>query len=320
MAVLVTGGAGFIGSHLVDRLIEQGREVIVLDSFDDYYDPGLKRRNVEPHLGCDSFKLVEGNILDRNLFKELSRKENVEKVVHLAARAGVRASIEDPYLYEQVNIGGTLNLLQFSVENHVEQFIFGSSSSVYGLGAEVPFKEDGVSGTPISPYAASKQSAEHFCHTWSHLYQLPVTVLRFFTVYGPRQRPEMAIHKFTRLIDRGEEIPVFGDGCSKRDYTYISDIIEGILSAMENSFPYEVFNLGESRTIELTELIRLIEKNLGRRAKIKRLSDQPGDVPITYADITRAEKLLGYQPGVGIEEGMASFVEWFRGEFGQCKP
>jgi UDP-glucuronate 4-epimerase len=313
MAILITGGAGFIGSHLVDRLIELGREVIVLDNFDDYYDPGLKRKNVESHLGCDNFKLVEGNILDRALLEKLSREGNISKVVHLAARAGVRASIEDPYLYEQVNVGGTLNLLQFSVENHIEQFVFGSSSSVYGLGAEVPFKEDRTSGTPISPYAVSKQSAEHFCHTWSRLYQLPVTVLRFFTVYGPRQRPEMAIHKFTRLIDRGVEIPVFGDGCSRRDYTYISDIIEGILSAMEKSFPYEVFNLGESRTIELTELIRLIEKNLGKRAKIKRLSDQLGDVPITYADITRAERLIGYQPKVDIEEGIEKFVEWFRG-------
>ncbi len=312
MAFLITGGAGFIGSHLVDKLVGQGREVIVLDSFNDYYDSGLKRKNVEPYRQCRNFKLVEGNILDDVLLNELFSKNKIEKVVHLAACVGVRASIKEPLLYEKVNVGGTIRLLQLSVENNVEQFIFGSSSSVYGIGAQVPFREDGLSGVPASPYASSKHSAEHFCHTYSHLYRAGMVVLRFFTVYGPRQRPEMAIHKFTRMIDMGDEIPVFGDGSSKRDYTYVSDIVEGIISVIEKSFDYKLFNLGDSRTVELIELIRMIEKNLGKKAKIKKLPDQPGDVPITYADITRAGELLGYRPEVSIEEGIKKFIDWFR--------
>lgn len=312
MAFLITGGAGFIGSHLVDKLIEQGREIIVLDNFSDYYEPGLKRKNIEQCMKCGSFKLVEGNILDDGLLKELFSREKIEKVVHLAACVGVRASIKEPLLYEEINVRGTLKLLQLSVENNVEQFIFASSSSVYGIGAQVPFRENCLSGIPASPYASSKHSAEHFCHTYSHLYKMGMVVLRFFTVYGPRQRPEMAIRKFTGMIDRGEKIPVFGSGFSKRDYTYVSDIIEGMISVMEKSFDYEIFNLGDSRTVELMELIRLIEKNLGKKAKIEKLPDQPGDVPITYADITKAEKLLGYKPEVSIEEGIKKFVDWFR--------
>ena len=312
MAFLITGGAGFIGSHLVDKLVGQGREVIVLDSFNDYYNSGLKRKNVEPYRQCRNFKLVEGNILDDVLLNELFSKSKIEKVVHLAACVGVRASIKEPLVYEKVNVRGTVKLLQLSVENNVEQFIFGSSSSVYGIGTQVPFREDGLSGVPASPYASSKYSAEHFCHTYSHLYRVGMVVLRFFTVYGPRQRPEMAIHKFTRMIDRGDEIPVFGDGSSKRDYTYVSDIVEGIISVMGKDFDYKVFNLGDSRTVELMELIRLIEKNLGRKAKTKRLPDQPGDVPITCADITRAGELLGYRPEVSIEEGIKRFIDWFK--------
>ena len=312
MAILVTGGAGFIGSHLAERLIKEGREVCVIDNFNDYYDPELKRKNVANLLTKKNFELIDGDILDKPLLEKLFRERNIKKVVHLAARAGVRASIKEPLLYEQVNIGGTLNLLQLSVENRVGQFIFGSSSSVYGVGADVPFREDRHPGVPVSPYAASKQSAEHFCHTYSHLYKLPVTVLRFFTVYGARQRPEMAIHKFIRLIDNGEEIPVFGDGHSRRDYTYFSDIVDGMISTMEKRDSYEMFNLGDSQTVELIELIALIEENLGKKAKIRRLPDQPGDVPITYANISKAQKLLGYQPKVNIEEGIARFVDWFR--------
>lgn len=311
MVILVTGGAGFIGSHLVEKLTKEGREVCVIDNFNNYYDPELKRKNVAHLLAEKNFELIEGDILDKDLLEKLFRERNIEKVVHLAARAGVRASIKEPLLYEQVNIGGTLNLLQLSVENRVEQFIFGSSSSVYGVGADVPFREDRRPGMPVSPYAASKQSAEHFCHTYSHLYKLPVTVLRFFTVYGARQRPEMAIHKFTRRINKDEEISVFGDGHSRRDYTYFSDIVDGIISTMEKSCSYEIFNLGDSRTVELIELIALIEKNLGKKARIKRLPDQPGDVPITHADIGKARKLLGYQPKVSIEEGVERFVNWF---------
>ncbi len=315
-SILVTGGAGFIGSHLGDRLIEQKKEVIVLDDFNDYYDPRLKRKNVEPHLKNSNFKLVEGDIRDKTLLEKLFQGDNIEKVVHLAARAGVRTSIKEPFLYEEVNVKGTLNLLQLSVENNVKQFIFGSSSSVYGVGSRIPFMEDQRLGIPVSPYAASKRAAEHFCHVYSHLYRLPVVILRFFTVYGRRQRPEMAIHKFTRLISEGREIPVFGDGTSKRDYTYFSDIVEGMLLAMEKSFDYEVFNLGNSHSVELMQLISLIEKSLGKPARMKKLSDQPGDVPVTCASINKAQKLLGYRPKVSIEEGIAEFVDWFRKEFG----
>ena len=316
MAILLTGGAGFIGSHLADRLIEQGREVTVLDDFNDYYHPELKRKNVEPHLRKDNYKLVEGDIRDRSLLEKVFEESSIEKVVHLAARAGVRASINEPFLYEEVNVKGTLNLLQLSVENNVKQFIFGSSSSVYGLGSSIPFMEDRPLGTPICPYAASKRAAEDFCHTYAHLYKFPVIVLRFFTVYGARQRPEMAIHKFTRLISEGKEIPIFGDGTSRRDYTYFSDIVEGMLLAMEKRFDYEEINLGSSQPIELMKLISLLEKGLGKTAKIKRLPDQEGDMPVTYASTDKAQKLLGYRPGVNIEEGIEKFVYWFQKESG----
>jgi len=311
MNVLVTGGAGFIGSTLADRLVARGDSVVCLDSFDDFYDPSLKRRNIRDVSGHPRFVLVEGDIRDTDLMKDLARKYRVDAVVHSAARAGVRPSIRNPLLYEDVNIKGTMNILEFVRSVEPRNMVFLSSSSVYGVNEKVPFSEDDPVDHPISPYAATKKACELLCHTYHHLYGLNITCIRPFTVYGPRQRPEMAIHKFTRMIDRGEPIPMYGDGSSKRDYTYIDDLADGILLALDRPLGYAVINLGEESVITLRDLIALIEKNLGRDAVIRNMPDQPGDVPVTFADITRARELLGYDPKVKIEEGISRFVEWY---------
>jgi len=316
MRILVTGGAGFIGSHLVDKLLAMNQKVICIDNFDPFYDPEIKKKNIEHNLENKNFVLEKEDIRNEKKLEEIFKMYDIDKIIHLAARAGVRPSIRDPLLYENVNIKGTLNLLELCKKYQIKNFIFGSSSSVYGINSKVPFSEDDPISFPISPYATSKRSCELFCFTYSHLYNIPVTCLRFFTVYGPRQRPEMAIHKFTRLISQGKTIEMYGDGTSKRDYTYIDDIINGIISALNKKFDFEVINLGNSEIVELRYLISLIEKNLGKKAKIKQLSEQPGDVPITYADITKAKKLLNYEPKVKIEEGIEKFVEWYRG---MCK-
>jgi UDP-glucuronate 4-epimerase len=313
--VLVTGGAGFIGSPLCQRLLQEGHEVVCLDNFDAYYDPAIKRRNLEEiraSEGANGFQLVEGDIRNKELLDDLFRKSSFGLIIHLAARAGVRPSIEQPLLYEEVNVAGTLNLLEACREFEVRNFIFGSSSSVYGKNRKVPFAEDDPLEAMISPYAVTKRAGELFCYTYHHLYGLNISCLRFFTVYGPRQRPEMAIHKFARLIRDGERIPLFGDGTSRRDYTYIDDIIAGIMGAIQNLRGYDIFNLGESQTIPLRELISLIEQALGKKAEVEELPEQPGDVPITYAEISKARRLLGYDPRVGIEEGVGRFVQWFR--------
>lgn len=312
MAILVTGGAGFIGSHLVEKLLALDIQIICLDNFNDFYDPNIKRNNIQPFIGNPNFYLVEGDIRDRNILEDIFKKEAIDTVIHLAAMPGVRPSIKNPKIYQDVNVTGTINLLEASVKAKTEKFIYGSSSSVYGLATKLPFSENDDSGKPISPYAASKRSAELFCYIYSHLYGLSVCCLRFFTVYGPRQRPEMAIHKFTKCISQGLEIPVYGDGTSKRDYTYISDIIDGIVSVLDKKFDFEIFNLGDSECIELRHIISLIEKYVGKKAMVKRLPDQPGDVPVTYADITKSAELLGYKPRVKIEEGIEKFVSWFK--------
>ena len=321
--ILITGGAGFIGSHLVERLLGlpaateaaqagEGQRVICLDNFDPFYAREIKQANLQKALKDQNFVLIEGDIRDAACLKKLFFEHRIEKVVHLAARAGVRASIANPQLYEEVNIKGTLNLLEVCNHFPVQQFIFGSSSSVYGINSKVPFSEDDKIEMPISPYAASKRAGELFCYTYHHLYGIPMTCLRFFTVIGSRQRPEMAIHKFTRLIDEGKELQMFGDGTSKRDYTYISDIIDGIMAALEKPFEFEIINLGDSRTVELRYLISLIEQNLDKKANITKLPPQPGDVPITFADISKARALLGYTPKVDIETGIRRFVEWYK--------
>ncbi len=314
--ILVTGGAGFIGSHLVDGLLaENVWRVTVVDDFNDFYAPEVKRENVRAHLRDESYRLVEADIRDREALARVFAEGKFEAVVHLAARAGVRPSLSEPQLYAETNINGTLNLLELAREHEVTQFVFGSSSSVYGINAKVPFHEEDPIRQPISPYAATKAAGELLCHTYAHLYNLRCVCLRFFTVYGARQRPDLAIHKFARLIDSGQPIPVFGDGTTRRDYTYIDDIIAGVRAAIDyRGSDYEVFNLGESRTVELNELIALLEKNLDRHAVINPQPVQPGDVPQTFADVGKAQRLLGYNPQTQIEEGISRFVRWFREE------
>ena len=312
--LLITGGAGFIGSHLVDRLLVTGVErVTVIDDFNDFYDPSIKRDNIREHLKDPRYSLNEVDIRDRGALEQTFKATNFDCVVHLAARAGVRPSLSEPQLYTETNINGTLNLLELAHISNVKQFVFGSSSSVYGINAKVPFSEDDPIRQPISPYAATKGAGELLCHTYSHLYGLRCVCLRFFTVYGPRQRPDLAIHKFAKLISQRKPIPVFGDGSTRRDYTYVDDIIDGVMAAIDyDRSNYEVINLGESRTVELNELISLLEKELDTHAIIDYQPPQPGDVPQTYADISKARALLGYQPKTQIEEGLHRFIEWFR--------
>lgn len=314
--ILVTGGAGFIGSHLVDRLLSEGAwRVTVVDDFNDFYAPEIKRANVRRHLADDSYRLVEADIRDRIALEGIFADEKFDSIVHLAARAGVRPSLSEPQLYAETNINGTVNLLELARKHEIKQFVFGSSSSVYGINAKVPFSEEDPIHQPISPYAATKAAGELICHTYSHLYGIRCVCLRFFTVYGARQRPDLAIHKFAQLIDEGKAIPVFGDGTTRRDYTYIDDIIQGVRAAIDyTATEYEVINLGESRTVELRELIVLMEKALDQKAVIDRQPMQPGDVPQTFADIAKARRLLGYNPKTQIEEGIHRFVEWFRSE------
>ncbi|HJP94509.1 MAG TPA: GDP-mannose 4,6-dehydratase [Pyrinomonadaceae bacterium] len=311
---LVTGGAGFIGSHLVDRLLASDVErVTVIDDFNDFYDPSIKRANIREQLDDPRYDIFEVDIRDRAALKEVFDENDFDCIVHLAARAGVRPSLSEPQLYAETNVNGTLNLLELARQKNIKQFVFGSSSSVYGINAKVPFSEDDPIRQPISPYAATKGAGELLCHTYSHLYGLRCICLRFFTVYGPRQRPDLAIHKFARLISEGKPIPVFGDGTTRRDYTYIDDIINGVMAAiLYDKTNYEVVNLGESRTVELRELIALLEKELNARAIIDRQPQQPGDVPQTFADISKARALLGYEPKTQIEAGVHRFVEWFQ--------
>jgi UDP-glucuronate 4-epimerase len=312
--ILITGGAGFIGSHLVDRLLAEGEwSITVVDDFNDFYAPSIKRANTEAHLSNPQFKLIEADIRDRDALERAFTGAKYDCVVHLAARAGVRPSLKEPRLYLETNVNGTLNLLELARKNAIGQFVFGSSSSVYGVNPKVPFSEDDPIFNPISPYAATKAAGELLCHTYSHLYDMRIVCLRFFTVYGARQRPDLAIHKFAKLIDAGRAIPVFGDGTTRRDYTYIDDIISGVRAAIDyRATKYEVINLGESRTVELRELISLLEKELDRQAEIEWQPPQPGDVPQTFAEISKARKLLGYDPQTQIETGIHRFIEWFR--------
>ena len=310
--VLVTGGAGFIGSHLCEALLEQGREVQVLDNFNDYYDPAIKRRNIETALTHSAYSIREGDIRDQELVGEVMATFRPQAVIHLAAMAGVRPSIERPHLYNDVNIAGTTVLLEAAREYPVENFVFGSSSSVYGSHDKVPFSEKDVLNRPISPYAATKLAGEQLCFTYHYLYGIPVSCLRFFTVYGPRQRPEMAIHLFARKIMNGELITLYGDGSSRRDYTYIDDIIDGVIRSLDRPQGFEIFNLGESRTVGLSEMVSILEDAIGREANITFEPDQPGDVPVTYADVTKAVRVLGYEPSVPIEEGIRLFVKWLK--------
>ena len=311
MRIIVTGGAGFIGSHLVEALLERGEEVAVIDDFNTFYDPGLKRENIEAMRRLGPITLFEADIRDRKRVDEAFASFRPEAICHLAARAGVRPSIEDPLLYEEVNCVGTLNLLEASRKTGVKNFVFASSSSVYGINSKVPFSEEDPITCPISPYATTKRAGELMCFTYSHLYGLPSTCLRFFTVYGERGRPDMAVAKFTRLISEGKEIQVYGDGTAKRDFTYVKDIISGLIKAIETRSKYEIVNLGGANTIEVNSLIGLIEKSLGKKANIRYMDTAPGDVPITYADVAKAKRLLGFSAAVRIDEGVERYVRWF---------
>ena len=313
MRYLVTGVAGFIGSTLTERLLAEGHEVVGIDNFDPFYPEKVKRRNIRLLKISKHFTLHEGDIRDTDLFSLLGG--NYDAIIHIAAKAGVRPSILKPLEYEEVNIKGTQNLLEFAKDNDIKHFIFASSSSVYGINPNVPWQEDDYVLQPISPYAATKVSCELIGHTYSHLYDIRFIALRFFTVYGPKQRPDLAIHKFVHKILKNEPIPVFGDGSTKRDYTYIDDIINGLMGAIQyKDSRYEIINLGSGRTVSLSEMIETIEDVFGKKAIINRLPMQAGDVPQTYANIEKARKLLGYNPSISFKEGITKFKEWYNSQ------
>ncbi|MDG2125323.1 MAG: SDR family NAD(P)-dependent oxidoreductase [Verrucomicrobiales bacterium] len=311
MNVIVTGGAGFIGSHVVNRLLEEGHGVTVIDDFNDYYNPEIKRGNVAAYGG--EVRVVEGDIRDRELVRSVFAEAKADAVIHLAARAGVRPSIQDPVLYVDTNINGTMNLLEAAREFGVTEMVFASSSSVYGENKKVPFAEDDLLEGVVSPYAATKLSGEHLCSNYAKHFGVNIRSLRFFTVYGPGQRPDLAISKFVRLVESGQPIERYGDGSTGRDYTYISDIVDGVMAALAyRETPFEIFNLGGSNSVSLGRLIEIVEEATGKKAEVIELPDQPGDVPFTAADVSKSGRLLGYSPKVRIEDGVKRYVEWFR--------
>jgi UDP-glucuronate 4-epimerase len=314
--VLVTGGAGFIGSHTVEALLRRGDEVVCLDNFNDYYDPARKRRNLEAAVQNPACRVYEADIRDRAALEDVFAAERVDRVVHLAAMAGVLPSIKSPALYEEVNVRGTLNLLDLARQFRHDHFVFASSSSVYGSNTKVPFEETDPVDRPISPYAATKRAAELLAYSYSHLHGFSCAALRLFTVYGPRGRPDMAPYRFTQSIAEGRPLKMFGDGSTRRDYTYIDDIVSGILSALDRPLGYEIFNLGNSTPVELRRFITVVEEAVGRKAVIERMDLQPGDVPVTYASTEKARRLLSYNPQTSIEEGMRRFVDWYRDAVG----
>ena len=313
MNFLVTGGAGFIGSHVCERLLHDGHKVWAFDDLNNFYDPQLKRRNLrEVQALAKPFEFVHGDITDRAALDEVISSVKFDQVIHLAARAGVRPSLADPALYQRVNVEGTVNVLEAARTHRVKKITIASSSSVYGVNSKTPFSESDPIFSAVSPYAASKLACEALGHVWHHIYGMDVAVLRFFTVYGPRQRPDLVIYKFAKLIHAGKPIPVFGDGSAARDYTFITDTLDGIIACTKKEFGYEIFNLGESQTVKLTRIIELLEAAFDRKAVIDRQPVQPGDVPVTFADISKAHAHLGYNPQVKIEQGITQFVNWFR--------
>jgi UDP-glucuronate 4-epimerase len=315
--VLLTGGAGFIGSHVAEALLRRGLQLSVIDCFDDFYSPAAKRANLEEVRKVGNFSFRELDLCDFDALHQALSDLRPDAIIHLAARAGVRPSIENPQLYERVNVGGTVNLLESARQLGVNRFIFGSSSSVYGITNRVPFAEDDPCLRPISPYAATKLAGEFFCRTYAHLYKLATVCLRFFTVYGPRQRPDLAIRKFTALMESGQSIPVFGDGSMGRDYTFVDDIVAGVLAALDYQFPtdvtpFEIFNLGNSHPVSLNELIETLERITGLVAIRDQRALQPGDVPITWASTDKAARMLGFRPSTSLGDGLKRFVSWFR--------
>jgi len=313
MNILVTGGAGFIGSHVCERLLRAGHKVWALDNLNTFYTPAIKQRNVEEIQALGKpFTFVHADLGDVKALGTLFGQTGFDQVIHLAATAGVRPSIEEPELFQRVNIGGTVNVLEAARREGVKKILLASSSSVYGVNKKIPFAETDPVFSAISPYASTKLACESLGHVYHYIYGMDVTVLRFFTVYGPRQRPDLAIYKFAKLISEGKPIPVFGNGSTARDYTYVTDIVDGVMACVERTCGYEIFNLGESQTVTLSRLIELLELSLGKKAIIQRLTAQAGDVPLTYADITKSRQHFGYAPKVKIDQGIPLFVEWFK--------
>jgi len=318
--ILLTGGAGFIGSHTAEALLRRGADLTIVDNLDEFYSPAWKRANLLDVQRVGHFAFEQADIAETHALRDVLARAKPEAVIHLAARAGVRPSIEQPRLYERVNVAGTLNLLELSREFGVRQFLFGSSSSVYGATSRAPFCEDHVELRPISPYAATKLAGEMLGYTYAHLYSLPVICLRFFTVYGPRQRPDLAIHKFTALLEAGKPLPIFGDGTTGRDYTFVDDIVSGVLAALHytparggrSAVPFDIFNLGNSHPVKLNELVELLERVTGKKAIRDPQPLQPGDVPLTWADLSKSARLLGYKPATRLEDGLKKFVAWYR--------
>lgn len=315
MQVLVTGGAGFIGSHVCEQLLKRGDQVIIVDELNDFYSPSIKKENLADIKKHGNYKFYQVDICNKEQLREIFIKEKPDSVIHLAARAGVRPSLSQPILYEQVNVIGTIHLLELCRQMPVKNFVFASSSSVYGINSKLPFSEKDPINQPISPYATTKRSGELLAFNYSHLYSLPITCLRFFTVYGPRQRPEMGIHKFTRKIFNDEPIEIYGSGKSCRDYTYINDIVEGVINALDRVKQFAIYNLGESSPINLSDLVLTIEQAIGKKAITKYLPDQPGDVPITFADISLAKAELDFNPKTDIKTGISYFVDWYKEKF-----
>ncbi len=313
MNVLVTGGAGFIGSHVCERLLGDGHAVWALDDLNSFYSPAIKEKNLKEISALGKpFTFLSKHLSDIRALENLFGQVQFDQVIHLAARAGVRPSLDEPEFFQQVNVEGTVNVLEAARRHGVKKALLASSSSVYGVNTKVPFAESDPVFSVISPYAASKLACEALGHVYHYVYRMDVVMLRFFTVYGPRQRPDLAIHKFAKLIHTGKPIPVYGDGSTERDYTYISDIVDGVIACTQKKFGYEIFNLGGSQTVKLSRLIELLEAALGKKAMIDRQPAQPGDVPRTYADISKAQRLIDYRPRVKIEEGIPKFVDWFR--------
>ncbi len=312
MKILLTGCAGFIGSHVSEALLKRGDSVVGVDNINDYYDTKKKEKNLEILKKNKNFIFYKEDIRNYEGLKEIFDKEKPDKVVHIAARAGVRPSIQNPLLYEEVNVKGTLNLLDLAKDHKIKSFVFASSSSVYGNRKKIPFSETDNVDNPISPYAATKKAGELICYTYHHLYNMKITCLRFFTVYGPRGRPDMAPYLFTDWIYNGKPIKRFGDGSTKRDYTFITDIVKGVVASIDKELDFEIINLGNNKPVMLNDFIKTIEKVTGKKAVIKELPMQPGDVDITYADVSKAEKLLGFKPTTSIEEGMKKFFEWYK--------
>jgi UDP-glucuronate 4-epimerase len=311
MDILITGAAGFIGSHTCQKLLSRGHHVTGIDNFDGFYPKQFKLQNLKDMSGQKGFRFLEGNILDTDFLNNLFSSQKIDTVIHLAARAGIRPSIDRIVDYYETNVHGTVNLLESMRTNNVKNMVFASSSSIYGNNEKTPFSESDPVDNPISPYASTKKSGELLCHVYCHLYHFNISCLRFFTVFGPRQRPDLAIHKFTRLIESGQPVPFFGDGSTARDYTYIDDITDGIECALNRLGGYNIYNLGESRVVTLRELIQVIENRVGKKARLDMKPMQPGDVQITYADISKAKAEIGYNPSVNLSEGIDKFVDWF---------